>query len=379
MEIKIGKENFLKRLTLAEKITGKNLNLPILNFFLISVQKGKIKISATNLDVGFEITVPAKTEKEGIIAVPAKVLTNAIFNLKEDIINLKQENSNLKIITENSLILVKTGNVDDFPILPKIKKEAGFKIGASLFLEGLKSVFFSVSLSYFKPEIASVYFLINKNNMIFTATDSFRLAEKKFFHDNKNGITNSEEFSFLIPIKSAAELIRVLEEVEKEENEIEVNFNKNEFAVSNDVFVFYSRLTEGIYPDYKQFVPTKFLGEIIVDADEILNVLKASSVFLSRLSDIILEINPKEQTLAFKTANSDIGEYSSKIKISKSGFNDITTDIIKLTFNLKYLFEGISKINSEQIIFKISEDGKPIIIQGENDKNFIYLVMPMKL
>lgn len=378
MEIKIGKENFLKRLALAEKITGKNLNLPILSFFMLFAQKGKIKISATNLDVGFEITVPAKVEKEGRVVVPAKVLTNAIFNLKEDVIDLKQENSNLKIITENSLVLVKTGNADDFPILPKIKKENSFKINTSLFLDGLKSVFFSASLSYFKPEISSIYFFINKNNLIFAATDSFRLAEKKFFRDNKNNLTKSEEFSFLIPIKSAAELIRVLEENE-EEDEIEVDFNKNEFAVSNDVFIFYSRLTEGIYPDYKQFVPIKFLGEVEMDTDEVLSILKASSVFLSRLSDIVLEINLKEQTLAFKTANSDIGEYSSKIKIIKNGFNEVVVDSIKLIFNLKYLLEGISRTNSKQIIFKISEDGKPVIIQGDGDKNFTYLVMPMKL
>lgn len=379
MEIKIAKENFLKRIALAEKITGKNLNLPILSFFLLSAQKGKIKISATNLDVGFEITVPAKVEKEGCVAVPAKILTNAIFNLKEDVIDLKQENLNLKIITENSRVLVKTGNIDDFPILPKIKKEAGFKVRSSLFLNGLKSVFFSASLSYFKPEIASIYFFINKNNMVFAATDSFRLAEKKFFSDNKNNLVSQEEFSFLIPIKSAAELIRVLEETEKEENEIEINFNKNEFAVLNDVFIFYSRLTEGQFPDYKQFVPTKFLGEVKADASEVMSILKASSVFLSRLNDIVLEINLKEQTLAFKTANSDIGEYSSKIKISKNGFDDSVPESIKLTFNLKYLLEGISRIDSKQIIFKISEDGKPVIIQGDEDKNFLYLVMPMKL
>lgn len=390
MEIKITKENFLKRLILAEKLTGKNLNLPILSFLLLSTQKGKIKISATNLDIGFEIFIPAKIEIEGSVVVPAKILTNAILNLKEDIISLKQENfnnlekhqnnENLKIITENSIILIKTGNIDDFPILPKIKKEKSFKLKISLFLKGLKIVFFSASLSYFKPEIASIYFFINKNNIIFTATDSFRLAEKKILYENVNNLIDFKETSFLIPLKTAAELIHILEEIQKEEDiEIEINFNRNEFTVSNDIFTFYSRLTEGQFPDYKQFIPTKFLGEIKAETSEILNILKTSNIFLSRLSDIVLEINLHEQIIEFKTANSDIGEYSSKLKIFKNGFNENKTSVLKITFNLKYLLEGISKIDSKQIIFKISEEGKPVIIQGDNDKNFLYLVMPMKL
>ena len=374
MEIKISKKNFLKASSLAEKITGKNLNLPILNSFLISTQKGQIKITATNLEIGFEIFAPAKIIKEGKIVVSAKIINNIISNLKEEIIILKQENSNLKIITENSFAILKTNSFEDFPILPKFKKENSFQIKISDFLDGLKSVFFTASMSYLKPEIASVYFYNKEKQLIFTATDSFRLAEKIIFSDKIN-----TSFSLLLPIKSVQELIYILDEIENKENQIDIYFNKNEFFIFNNTFSFFSRLTEGEFVDYKQVIPKNFLGEIIINNNEFINMLKTANIFLSRLNDIILDINPIKKIIEFKTSNPDLGEYYSKIQISKKGFENFKKEKIKMTFNLKYLLEGAAQISSPKIILKINEEEKPIIIQGENDLNFLYLVMPMKI
>lgn len=375
MDIKITKENFLKASMLAEKLTGKNLNLPILNSLLISAQKGKIKITATNLDASLEIFTVAKVDQEGVIAVPAKVINSIVSSLKDDVISISYNNVNLKITAKNSNASIKVNNPEDFPILPKFKKEGGFKIEAEHLLNGLKAVCFSASVSYFKPEIASVYFYSTSDYVFFAATDSFRLAEKNFSND----IQEKNIFSILIPLKNAIELIRILEEVSKQESQISVEFNKNEFMVYNSSFSFFSRLTEGMFPDYKQFIPKSYLGEIIIDSVELMDVLRSSQIFLSRLNDIVLEIYPKEEVLLFKTSNPDLGEYNAEIKISKNGFSDFKEEKINLAFNLKYLIEGVSRIESSKTIFKISEDGKPMVIGGEEDKSMLYLIMPMKL
>jgi len=374
MEIKISKSNFLKAGLMAEKITGKNLNLPILSSFLISTQKGKIKITATNLEIGFEISVPAKIIQEGRVAVPAKIINSIIFNLKDDVLILRKENSNLKIITDNSVAILKTNSLDDFPILPKFKKENSFQVKLSHFLGGLKSVFFAASSFYLKPEIASIYFYNKGNQFIFTATDSFRLAEKNILNNNSDIL-----FALLFPIKSVQELIYILNETEDKEQLIEICFNKNEFFIFNDVFCFFNRLTEGNFVDYKQIIPNTSLGEIIIDNEKCVNILKTAAIFSNRLNEIILEIYPDRQIVEFKTSNPELGEYYSKSDILKTGFKDFKGDVIKKSFNLKYLLEGIGQIISPRIIFKINEEGKPIVIQGENDLSFIYLVMPMKL
>lgn len=375
MEVTISKEKFLKAGGLSEKITGKNQGMPILGSFMVSAQKGKIKITATNLESAFEFCLPAnKIEKEGKFVVPAKIINSAVFNFSEDFIDIKQDGSVVSLSSKNSTAVLKTNDINDFPVFPKFKKEKSFKITVKELLSGLKSVFFSCSLSYFKPEIASVYFYSDKNNLVFTATDSFRLAEK---------IINTEnaflDVSLLLPVKTVLELISILEEIEKQENEIEVCYNKNEFFVGSETFTFFSRLTEGVFPDYRQFIPKNFLGEVFFNTREILKILKASNVFISRLNDITLEIYPKEEIAEFRTANHDSGEYYSNAKISVHGFQGLKEKKIKMIFNLKYLLEGVSRVSSLNTAFEISEEGKPIVMRGEDDKSFFYLVMPMKL
>lgn len=376
MEIKISKENFLRVSLVAEKITGKNLNLPILNSFLISAQKGKMKITATNLDVSLEIYAPAKIENEGVAAVPSRLINSVFSNIKENITTLKQDGVNLKIITESANAVLKTNSLEDFPILPKFKKEKGFKININDFLSGLKSVFFAASVSYFKPEIASVYIHFSKNQIDFAATDSFRLMEKSVVSE---GGDFGESGDILLPIKSAVEIIRILDEIAKQDKEIEINYNKNEILIFNDSFSFFSRLTEGVFPDYKQFIPKDFLGEAVLDYAETMGALKAAGVFLSRLNDITLEIYPTEEYMELKTANSDLGEYYSKMKIKINGFSGFKEEKIKLTLNLKYLLDGILRMPQDEIILKISDEGKPAVIKSSKDKNILYLVMPMKI
>lgn len=374
MEVIISRKNFLNAGILAEKITGKNLNLPILNSFLISTQRGKIQITATNLEIGFEITAPAKIIKEGKIIVSAKIINNIINNLTDEIVTLKQENNNLKIITNNSLAVLNTSSLEDFPVLPKFHKENYFEITILDFFNGLKSSYFAASISSLKPEIASIYFYNTENQFIFAATDSFRLAEKNILHNLKNN-----PFSLLLPAKSVKELIYILNEIKDKEKKIEIGFSKNEFLISSDVFNFFSRLTEGSFVDYKQIIPKKSLGEIIINSDEFVNALKTANIFLGRLNDIILEIIPEEQILEFKTSNPELGEYYYKAQILKNGFHNLEKDKIQITFNLKYLLDGIEQISSSRTVLKINEEGKPIIIQGEDDSSFIYLVMPMKI
>lgn len=373
MKIKISRDKFLKVSLMAEKITGKNINLPILNSFLISAQKGAIKIIATNLEVGLEISAPAKIIKEGKIAAPAKILNNILLNLKDEFIDLEEENNNLKILANNSKSILKTNSLEDFPILPKFKEEDFFQIKTPDFLNGLKSVFFSASLSYLKPEIAAVYFCNKDSKYIFVATDSFRLMEKTI------DANIDCKFNLLLPIKTVHEIIRILEEIKDEEIQLKISYNKNEFLVSSENFTFFSRLTEGNFVDYAQFIPKFSLGEIIIEKDKFTDALKSANIFLSRSNEIVMEISPKEEVIELKTSNSDIGEYFSQITVLKRGFNDFKGEKIKLTVNLKYLLEGVFQILSSKIVLRINEEGKPIVIQGEDEKSLLYLLMPMKI
>jgi DNA polymerase-3 subunit beta len=371
MELKFSKTNFLKLSLLIEKIISKSVNLPILNNFLFITEKSKLKIIATNLEVGIEVKIPAKIKIEGKLTVPAKLINNTILNLNDDIVNFKKTSSNLKIYTKNTSVIVKGNSVEEFPILPKFKKENIYLIKINKFLNGLKSVCFASSLSNIKPEIASIFIYNKNNNLIFTATDSFRLAEKIISEVDIDGI------NFLLPYKNSLELIRFLEGLENQEESISLSFNKNQLLISSENFLFFSRLTEGIFPDYKQIIPKSFSTKVVLNSDLLTKTLKASSIFMNNLNEINLIVHPEDKLIELQTSNTNLGEYNSRIPAV------ITGKATKNKFNLKYLIEGIQQTPSSHIILQFNEkdiDGKdkPLILKGENDESFIYLVMPMK-
>ena len=105
----------------AEKITGKNLTLPILNSVLLIASGKTLKLRATNLSLGVEIEIPAKVEKEGVIAISGSVLSNIVSNVfQNENIQLESTDGNLLIKTKKSKIKIKGQNYEDFPTIPKV-------------------------------------------------------------------------------------------------------------------------------------------------------------------------------------------------------------------------------------------------------------------
>ena len=185
MNIECIKEKLSYALSKAERITGKNITLPILNCILLEAKDSELTIKATNLDLGIEIKLPVKIIKEGKIAVPGNVLNNFISNISNDKnITLEVIDNNLKVSTKHSQSLIKTYPIDDFPNIPKIINEKSFKFNVNNLIKGLKSVMYSSSVSTMRPVLSSVLVYSDNESVCFVATDSFRLAEKRIKNDN---------------------------------------------------------------------------------------------------------------------------------------------------------------------------------------------------
>ena len=249
MKIECLKENLVESVSIAEKISGKNLTLPVLNNLLLIAKDNKFLIRSTNLDLGVEINVQCKIEKEGTVAVPGSVLyglVSTIYNSNK--INLEAVENNLIVSTQSNNALIKTVLSDDFPTLPRVKSENPINIKAQDLINGLKSVWYSASISSIKPELSSVFVYKNDEKLVFVSTDSFRLAEKTVIVKDK---TDSFE-PILIPLSNISEILRVLECVG---GNIEVNISNNQISFVSDKVHLTSRLINGSFPDYKQIIP----------------------------------------------------------------------------------------------------------------------------
>ena len=364
MKIICLKNHLKEAINLCERVTGKNLSLPILNNVLIFDENRSLKFVATNLELGIEVEIPAKIEKKGKLAIPADIINNFLMNFSGDEnITFESQNNNLLISTLNSSTLIKGQPTEDFPTLPKIKGDNPILIPVNDFILGLKSVWYACSLSNIKPEISSVFLRSNKNTpLVFTATDSFRLAEKKLDYSFSGSV------SLLIPSRSVAEILRIFD---GREGKIKLTFDKNQISIELENIKFISRLTEGVFPDYQQIIPKKFMAEAVVDKNVFVSSLKTAGIFSGKLNELNIEAGSNEKSITLKASSADVGEHINKIPAKVSG------EEIKMTFNHKYIFDCLTSISSSKILLRFVGEGKPLLLTGLDDSTFQYLVMPM--
>lgn len=363
MKLECVKDRIKNASLLVEKMTGKNISLPILkNIILIS--KGKtLTLKATNLDVGIEYEIPAKIFSEGVVAVPGAILNNVLSNIyNNDIISLELINENLLISTKNSSTLIKTISHEDFPIIPRVSDGEKLIISSSKFINGLKSVWYSASVSDIKPEISSIYIYPDDGNLVFVATDSFRLSEKKI--KEKDGDFDG----ILIPFKNISDIIRSFE---NNSEDIEFTFNKNQTSFYSNGIYLTTRLIEGIFPDYKQIMPKEFKTEVIVLKQDFGNVLKMANIFSDKFNQITLKVDISNKVFEVESKNQDTGENTTSVEASLSG-EDIT-----MSFNYKYISDCFQSIPEDSLILRFNGVNKPMVIKGVSDKTFTYLIMPM--
>ncbi len=364
MKLKCEQKKILQAVMLAEKISGRNLTLPVLNCILIQVSKNTVTFRSTNLEIGIELNIPCTVLEEGITAVPGSVLVNTLSLLdpnKE--ITLTTKNNNLVISSETSNTTIKAFPYDDFPTLPTVNTERSFKVKTESYIQGLKSVWYSASLSTVKPELASIYVYAKGDKCYFVATDSFRLAEKIVIIDSL------PEFEpFLIPIRNVSEIIRVLENAQEE---VEIRLSTNQIAfVFNNIYIT-SRLIDGSFPDYKQIIPKESTTEIIALKQDVLHTLKKTILFSDNFNQIYFSLNPSKKNFIIESQNADVGETKDSVSATIEG------EELDINFNHRYITDCFQSIIADSVVLCFSGLGKPMTIQGVSDNSFLYLVMPM--
>ena len=363
MKIECSTEKIKNAVSQVERITGKNLTLPILSSILLTASGNSLKLRSTNLNLGIEIEIGVKIEKEGTLAISGSVLNAVLSNISQNE-NMYLENidGSLLIKTKKSQIRLKSSPYEDFPTIPIVAGNS-FEIESSKLIDGIKSVYYSSSISDIKPEISSVFIYTNEDNLIFVSTDSFRLAEKKI---KVKGL--EEILGILIPYKNIGEILKVFGEFK---GIIKVCFSKNQISFSSDNTYLTSRIIDGIFPDYKQIIPKDFLTDVVVLKQDLLNALKLSNIFSDKFNQINLKITPKEKVFELSSVNNDIGENKTYLDAVING------ETIELGFNYKYFLDCFQSLNTDSVSIKLSEVSRPIVISAVSDPSFTYLIMPM--
>ncbi len=367
MNLLLIKGNFRDGLGVVERASGENAGLPVLRNVLLEAVEDKIQVTATNLEIAVRCTVPGKVLEAGKTTLPLGLLSGLVNNIQSERLSLTTKGQNTDIQTDNYKATIQGVSAEEFPIIPRVQNRSEIlEIGGEELKEALSQVLSSAQASELRPELASVLWDYNIEQLKLVSTDSFRLSEKTI-PGNHLSKTPKEAFQILIPLRTNQELLRII----KDEDTVRLYRDPNQAAFETERWELVTRLVEGRFPDYGAIVPKKFGTQIILNRQELINALKVAGVFSSRGSEVKIKIGEDKKTLEIFANEQSLGENDYVLSAQIQG------EPKELSFNWRYLLDGLKALASDEVFWGMGEENKPALLKSPKDGSYFYVLMPI--
>ncbi len=348
---------------------GVKATLPVLGNILIETENNKLKLSATNLEVGVIKYAGAQIIEEGSITVPAKTLSEVISSLSGLGIELYTEGELLKIEAGKFKADLNGIAASEFPAIPQ-SENAGFQIPKEIFKDSIPQISFASAVDEGRPVLTGILTEIKDKRFEVVATDGFRLAHKTFSDEKLTGIN----FKALIPRKTLDELVRLISEENDdfEVIELQTTDNQNQVIFKIGLTILSSRLIEGNFPTWEKIIPSSFVGNATINKDELIKGLKLASVFARNEANVIkLKLSPSGIELTSETR--ELGSQDAKVEAVVEGQE------LVVAFNSKYLLDAVSACPGPEQKLYFSGSLSPTLVKPSEGEGLEYIVMPIRI
>jgi len=366
MKLTVLQSNFAKALNQVGRVVGARTTLPVLSNILITAAKGRIELSATDLEIGVIARTIGKVEEEGEITLPAKLLTDFILNNKDESVELSTIETKAKLKSNHFEADIMGISPDEFPKIPTITKKDPLLLPKELFINNLKKVAIAPANDETRPVLAGVYFHFSGKTLTLAATDSYRLAESQIPLENE-----VPDQKLIVPARTINEVIRLTALNDSEEIAILSTENQVSFKINETEIV--SRLIEGSFPNYQQIIPAASKIKITLNFADLLAAVKMSSLFAKDSSNNNVMIKSQKDEVVVSSAVSQTGNSKSSVPALVDGGE------IEIAFNARYILDVLQVVESQKITLLLNDQLSAGVIKSPDDKNFLYIIMPLKL
>jgi len=367
MKIICEKAELLKGLQVIQTVVPTRSTLPVLSNFLLQTEQETIKLSCTDLEIGVSCYIKGEIVKGGEITIPAKKFTDIIRELPEDKdIEIKSD--------DNNQINIKCGKSNfnlmglpkaDYPLLPDFPSDNNFEVKKEEFKEMLKKVSYAVSNDETRYVLNGVFLIAEKGELKMVATDGRRLS-----YISKENIDKKIQKTVIIPSKCVNEIQRILSQ-EGMGEKLKVGVAQNQIAFKIGSITMSSLLIEGTFPNYEQVIPKKFDLQVKVKTKEALSAVRQiSTIANDKTSSIRLSFG--KGLLRFSSSQ---GNGSGEVEIDI----DHTGQALDIAFNPVFVNDILKNIDEDEIVFELTGSLNPAVIRPVTDKNYICVIMPMKV
>ena len=376
MKVTVLQENLARGLSIVSRAVSPRSTLPVLSNILIATDEGRLRLSATNLELTITSWIAARIDEEGSTTVPSRTLSDLVNTLPGDQVQLrldtKSQTLHVKGGTSNNDI--KCIDAQEFPPLPVPDMEGAVQLNVADFKEMIHQVAFSASSDEARPVLMGVLMNVEKDKVIMAAADGFRLSVRKAVLSNPA----PHPINVIIPARALNELARVSTDGDEP---IYMVVPKNRGQVLfrvKDVEVV-SQLIDGTFPDYQQIIPRNYKSRTLVSTASLLKACKQAEIFAREGSNVARldikqskgEMQPSEVEIS--ATSEETGKNETIVEASVDGGG------VLIAFNVKFLREALEVIRTPNVALETSAANAPGVVKPVGDENFLHVIMPMHL
>jgi len=375
MKVSCLQENLAKGLSIVGRAVATRSTLPVLSNILLATDQGRLKLSATNLEIGITCWIGGKVEEDGAMTVPARTFVDLVGALPA-------ERVDMELIVRTQTLNLKCGRFEnnirgidatEFPLIPTADDANAIRIDPDSLRTMINQVVFAAAADESRPILTGVLARFDKDQVTFAAADGFRLAVRTAPLIEPV----ATPVSVIIPARALAELGRVSGD---QEGPVVINItpSKSQVLFHLDNIDLVSQLIDGNFPDYAQIIPKKKETHTVVGATELLKACKAANVFARESADIVkLTIEPGSEIapghVTVQATSAETGDNVGEMDATVEGA------AIQIAFNVKYLIDFLSVANAAQVALETSTPSSPGKFTPVGDDTFLCVVMPMHI
>jgi DNA polymerase-3 subunit beta len=364
--------------------------MPVLANVLLATDGSRLKLSATNLDLGITTWVTASVEEEGTVTVPARLLTDLVNSMPVgQSVELREEEKNrtLTVTCQQSRAQVRGIDPEEFPPMPTAEDQPTVSIDQALCKELIGQVAFGAARDDTRPVLAGVSMELDEGQITLAASDGFRLVMRDATLDQEI----AEPVKVIVPARALQELERILGD---DEGAVEMTVTTNRSQVlfrAGDVNLV-SRLIEGQFPNVRNFIPKSYATKVVVARQPFADAMRRVSLFARESANVVrLEVEAGENgegltpgRLMIEAQAQDLGESHDELDASIEG------ESTHLAFNAEYLNEFANALaggtidpdtdkmkDIDEVVVEITGPLSPGVVRGGGLPEYLHVIMPM--
>jgi len=349
--------------------------LPITSNILLATDEGRLRLSATDLEIAINLWMPAMVEENGATTVPARLFTELVNSLPNDRVDLAQTDEAFTTAVSCARVKANVRGIDpdEFPLIPTVSEQPSASVPADLLRGMINEVVFAAATDDARPIFTGVLATFANGTLTFAAADGFRLSVRSAALTSPT----AGDFSVIIPARTLSELGRILPEGD-ESVEVTVTPNRAQVLFHTGTLDLISRLIEGQYVNYRQIIPQKYGSRAIVNTADWSKATRIAGFFARDSNNIVrISLDPGEGdgagSLTIAANAADVGDNVNQIDAVIEG------EPMTVAFNVKYIGDVLGVIRSGQVALELGGPAQPGVVKPLDGTDYLHVMMPMSI